>query len=250
MVDIPAGEVKTGACPDRSRICDPMDYVEQTIKVAAFKLSATEVTFAQYDACVADGGCVNEPSDWAYMNRPVHPPCVAGEVCQYPFDQGWGRGDRPVIHVSWNDAQKYVAWISRKTGQTFRLPTSEEWEYAARAGASTKFPWGAQPGKNRANCDGCGSRWDGKQTAPVGSFRPNRFGLYDMIGNVNEWVSTCVPERSPGSQRCAWYIYRGGAWSFVASRLDLRRFDWVWPDNRAHFIGFRLAQTCSPQQPC
>jgi len=147
-----------------------------------------------------------------------------------------------VIHVSWEDAQKYVRWISRKTGQTYRLPTSEEWEYAAMAGSSAKFPWGPKPEKNQANCDGCGSRWDDRQTAPVGSFRPNRFGLYDMVGNVNEWVSTCVPSRSPGSQECVGYIYRGGAWSFHANKLDMHSFDWTGDDRRFNFIGFRIAQ--------
>jgi len=242
MVDIPAGEIVTGVCPDHPRICDPGDHVQRKVKVAAFKLSATEVTFAQWDACVKDGDCVDPVSEWAYQNRRVAPPCVPGEVCQYPFDEGWGRADRPVIHVSWNDTQKYLRWLSRKTGRTQRLPTSEEWEYAAMAGATTRFPWGARLGKNQANCDGCGSRWDNRQTAPVGSFPPNRFGLHDMVGNVNEWVSTCLPPYIPGSQKCNSYLYRGGAWTSSASKLDPRKFDSAWPDDRSFFVGFRVAE--------
>jgi formylglycine-generating enzyme required for sulfatase activity len=243
MVDIPAGELQTLACPQLDRICDPqLDYVERTLKISAFKLAATEVTFEQWDACVKEGGCTAPASDWAFMNRPVHPPCVAGEVCQYPFDEGWGRGDRPVIHVSWTDVGKYIAWLNAKTGQTYRLPTSHEWEYAAFAGARTFHPWGAKLGKNKANCDGCGSRWGGRQTAPVGSFEPNRWGLHDMAGNVAEWVSTCVPPRTRGSQTCASYMYRGGAWSYEGKSLDLRVPAWVFGETRTAFIGFRVAQ--------
>jgi formylglycine-generating enzyme required for sulfatase activity len=244
MVRIPAGKIAAQACPDRERICDPQDYVSRNLAIAEFRLSATEITMAQWDACVQDGGCIDEASDWAYKNRPVYPPCVEGVVCQYPYDEGWGRGDRPVIHVSWDDVQKYLAWLNRKTGGHYRLPTAEEWEYAALAGARTKFPWGAGLGKNHTNCDCCGSDWDGRQTAPVGSFKPNKFGLYDMVGNVSEWVSNCVPLRSPGknSQECGWYIYRGGAWPFVAESLDPAGFDWANGDFRANFLGFRIAQ--------
>ena len=97
---------------------------------------------------------------------------------------GWGRGPQPVINVNWDDAQQYVAWLSRVTGQPYRLLTEAEWEYAARAGTTTAYYWGDEIGKGNANCDGCGSQWDTKQTAPVGSFAPNAFGLYDMAGNV------------------------------------------------------------------
>jgi formylglycine-generating enzyme required for sulfatase activity len=96
--------------------------------------------------------------------------------------RGRGRGRQPAINVSWDDAQQYVAWLSRITGQPYRLLTEAEWEYAARAGTTTAYYWGDDIGKGNANCDGCGSRWGGKQAAPVGSFAANAFGLYDMAG--------------------------------------------------------------------
>ena len=99
-----------------------------------------------------------------------------------------------MINVSWDDAQRYVAWLSRITGKTYRLLTEAEYEYAARAGTQTAYPWGDEIGGNNANCAGCGSRWDVAQTAPVGSFAPNKFGLYDMVGNVWEWVEDCLHE--------------------------------------------------------
>jgi formylglycine-generating enzyme required for sulfatase activity len=86
--------------------------------------------------------------------------------------------------VSWGDAKAYAAWLSRMTGKTYRLLTEAEWEYAARAGTTTSYYWGGEIGKNNANCDGCGSQWDNKQTAPVGSIKPNAFGLCDMASSL------------------------------------------------------------------
>ncbi len=100
----------------------------------------------------------------------------------------------PAINVSWDDAQAYVKWLSRITGKEYRLLSEAEYEYAARAGSQTAYPWGDDiklSGKAMANCDGCGSPWDDKQTAPVGSFAANQFGLYDMVGNVWEWTEDC-----------------------------------------------------------
>ena len=105
-----------------------------------------------------------------------------------PDDEGWGRGRRPVINVSQKDAKAYAAWLSAQTGKTYRLPSESEWEYAARAGTRTLYSWGDEIGVNRANCRGCGSEWDDEQTAPVGRFTANAFGLYDLHGNVWEWV--------------------------------------------------------------
>jgi hypothetical protein len=93
--------------------------------------------------------------------------------------------------VNWDDAKSYVAWISKRTGKPYRLLTEAEYEYATRARTQTVYPWGNEIGKSNANCNGCGSEWDLKQTAPVGSFAPNQFGLYDMVGNVRERVEDC-----------------------------------------------------------
>ena len=133
-----------------------------------FSVGVHEVTFAQWDACRRAGGCSHNPDG-----------------------QGWGRGTRPVVDVSWHDAQQYVRWLSGKTGARYRLLSESEWEYVARAGTTTRYWWGGAIARSRANCDGCGSRWDGRQTAPVGTFRPNAFGLHDVHGNVWEWVQDC-----------------------------------------------------------
>ena len=105
--------------------------------------------------------------------------------------QDWGRKTRPVINVSWNEAKAYAEWLTEVTGQSFRLPTEAEWEYAARAGSETHYWWGddiRQDGRVWANCSDCGSEWGGERTMTVGSFAANPFGLHDMHGNVWEWV--------------------------------------------------------------
>jgi formylglycine-generating enzyme required for sulfatase activity len=160
LVSLPAGRFRMG-CLGSDKECGDDEKPVRKLSVAAFELGKTEVTFDQWDACFALGGCEH-----------------------YPSDEGWGRGNRPVINVSWNDVQQYLAWLKKETGQTWRLPSEAEWEYAARAGTETVYSWGDAIGKNRANCDGCGSQWDNKQTAPVGSFAANPWGLSDMHGNV------------------------------------------------------------------
>jgi formylglycine-generating enzyme required for sulfatase activity len=198
----------------------------------ALAIGKFEVTFAEWDACVSGGGCRRRPED-----------------------AGWGRGRQPVVNVSWDDAQQYVAWLSRKTRRNYRLLTEAEWEYAARAGSYVRFWWGNDAGQGDANCNGCGSQWDGRRAAPVGSFAPNPFGLHDMHGNVSEWVEDCYHERYQGAPAdgSAWTnacsttadirMVRGGAWRDPsnATRSAAR---WSastrYYDNR---IGFRIART-------
>jgi formylglycine-generating enzyme required for sulfatase activity len=126
------------------------------------------LTFEEWDACDASGACKHQP-----------------------WDQGWGRGRQPVVNVGWDDAERYISWLTKRTGQPYRFLSEAEWEWAARAGTETPFSWGDSPGRGNANCNGCGSPWDNKQSAPVGSFAPNAFGLYYMHGNVWEWVQDC-----------------------------------------------------------
>ena len=144
---------------------------------------------------------------------------------------GFAQTDRdPVVRVSYQDAQRYVAWLNQLSGgSAYRLPSEAEWEYAARAGTTTTFYWGDTVGKNNANCADCGSRWGGKGTSPVGSFAANRFGLYDMAGNLWQWVEDCNSDSYAGaptdgspwlSQHCDQRGVRGGAWN--SSPLDLR----------------------------
>jgi formylglycine-generating enzyme required for sulfatase activity/tetratricopeptide (TPR) repeat protein len=129
--------------------------------------------------------------------------------------------NHPVVCVSWNDAMVYVKWLSEQTGKEYRLPTEAEWEYAARAGTETDYWWGNEIGKNRANCDGSGSQWSEKSTSPVGSFKGNRFGLYDTVGNVWEWLADKWHENYEGApiDGSVWEeggenyrVLRGGSW--------------------------------------
>src|SRR5262249_17947659 len=148
--------------------------------------------------------------------------CSAYGNCDQISDNGWGRGPQPVINVTWDDANRYVSWLSRITGKHYRLLSEAEYEYAARAGTSTAYPWGNDIGKNQANCNGCGSMWDNKQPAPVGSFASNDFGLYDMVGNVGQWVEDCFHPNYEGAPTngsawttgdCRRRVVRGGSWT-------------------------------------
>ena len=133
------------------------------VAISDFYLGKHEVTFKQFDIFCDETGRSK------------------------PDDSGWGRDNRPVINITWSDALAFAEWLSSKTDKSFRLPSEAEWEYAAKSGLTTPFWWGQTAVKGVANCKDCGSQWDGKMTAPVGSFRPNPYGLFDMTGNVYEW---------------------------------------------------------------
>jgi len=193
-----------------------------------FLLAETPITFTQYDAFAES------------TKRAL------------PVDEGWGRDNRPVINVSWNDAQDYIDWLNQQTSGGYRLPNEAEWEYAARAGTTTAYWWGEKEGNNNANCRSCGSQWDGKQTSPVKSFEPNLWGLYDTAGNVWEWVQDSWYESYDGAPTdgSAWqttdvifYVLRGGSWSSGRNGLRSANRLWNYPDNRDNFIGFRVART-------
>ena len=231
MVVIPAGSFRMGCVSgvDCGIYAKPVHWV--TI-AEAFAVGRYEVTFGEWDACVSAGGCGRRADDG-----------------------GWGRGNRPAINVSWADAREYVQWLSRQTGAEYRLLSESEWEYAARAGTSTAYSWGNEIGRNRANCDGCGSRWDDESTAPVGSFRPNAFGLYDMHGNVAEWVDDCWNDSyrgapSDGSARragdCSRRVLRGGSWSSYLSWLRSASRMRDSTEFRDSYRGFRVARAVTP----
>ena len=168
------------------------------VLVSSFAIAKHELTFVQWDVCTEYG------------------------PCRWVPDEGWGRGDRPVINVNWDDVQTYVSWLSTETRGSFRLPSEAEWEYAARAGTESRYQWGNDIGRNRAHCEGCGSRGHQGRTMQVGSFEPNAFGLNDLHGNVWEWVQDCTNDDyrgalSDGSPwlrgNCSRRMLRGGSWS-------------------------------------
>lgn len=162
-----------------------------------------------------------------------------------------------MVHIGhqprWDDAQTYVAWLSKLTGQPYRLLTEAEWEYAARAGATTPYFWGDEIGKGNANCDGCDSQWDG--TAPVGSFKPNEFDLYDMAGNVWQSVEDCYHDGyneapTDGSawtgDDCSRRVVRGGSWNFHREGIrSASRFGIVTDDVYGN-QDFRVGRTLTP----
>ncbi len=233
MVVVPAGSFTMGS-PESEGWRRVDEGPAHRVEIARpFAVGAYEVTFAEWDACVAGGGC------GGYR----------------PHDRGWGRESRPVIHVSWEDAQSYVRWLSRKTGRQYRLPSESEWEYAARAGTDTRYHWGDEVGLNRANCAGCGSRWDDERTAPVGSFEANGFGLHDVHGNVWEWVEDCrnashAGAPADGSARtagvCGLRVLRGGSWYFLPRYLRSAFRAWSGRGERGGNVGFRVARTLTP----
>jgi formylglycine-generating enzyme required for sulfatase activity len=223
MVSIPGGSFQMG---DRSGKGTDEEQPVHEVTLSPFLMSKYEITFAQWDTCVSAGGCTHNPAD-----------------------EGWGRGNRPVINVSWSHAQEFIGWLNRETGSKYRLPTEAEWEYAARADTSTEYSWGDEVGINRANCDSCGSQWDGKQTAPVGSFAANAWGLHDMHGNVWEWCSDWNADdyyqKSPcqnpqGPSLGSYRVIRGGGWyDFPRFLRAAARYDNT-PDYAGSLLGFRL----------
>ncbi len=198
----------------------------------SFALAATPVTRAQYERFAREAG-----------------EKVAGIGWDSPgFRQ---TPDDPVVRVSWDQANAYVAWLSRKTGQHYRLPSEAEWEYAARGGTTTAYWWGDDAGVNHTVCDDCGSDWDSKGTAPVKSFAANPFGLYDMLGQMFEWTADCwnpdyrgaPADGSPWmSGDCNVHPSRGGSWNLDArlSRAAQRGRD--DHDYSGNMVGFRVAR--------
>jgi formylglycine-generating enzyme required for sulfatase activity len=222
MVVVPPGEFDMGSRET------PFESPPHRVTIAkAFAIARRETTFSEWDACVAEGGCTYKADD-----------------------QGWGRGNQPVIDVSWADAKAFVVWLTQKTGRTYRLPTEAEWEYAGRAGTTSRFWWGKDAGKSNANCDGCGDVSLHK-TMPTGSFRPNGFGLYDTSGNAYEWVADCwndsyakAPKDGSAwtSGQCSQRVLRGGSFAnnANAARSAARfRYD---IDVRYYANGFRVVR--------
>jgi formylglycine-generating enzyme required for sulfatase activity len=238
MIVVPAGSFTMGSPRKEPGRAVTEDQVQVTI-AKSFAVGRFAVTFDEWDACVADGGCGGY---------------------RLP-DEGWGRGRRPVINVSWDAAQEYVSWINDKTGKRYRLLSDAEREYVTRAGTTTPFWWGSSITPEQANYDrsvdtGAAKKEESRrQTMPVDSFSPNPWGLYNVHGNVWEWTQDCWNDSNSGnpgdgsartSGDCGRRVRRGGSW------------DTSWQDLRAAYryrqgtglrdisIGFRVARTLSP----
>jgi formylglycine-generating enzyme required for sulfatase activity len=230
MVVIPAGKFSMGSSEEEVGRTEGEGPQHEVAIARPFAVSKQEVAFDQWDACVAAAACPRARD-------------------------AWGRGNMPVINVSWDDAKLYVAWLSRLTGKDYRLLTEAEWEYVARAGSNTRYSWGDEPGIGNANCNGCGGAWT-LQAAPVGSFRPNAFGIYDMEGNVWEWVEDIWHDSYEGAPAdgSAWLegsdatyrVIRGGSWhnetELLRAAIRLERHRKVQFDT----LGLRVARTMRP----
>ena len=234
MIVVPAGKFMMGSPVDEKGRTTHEGPQHLVTIARPFAVSIFDVTFADWDACTWVGGCRRE-----------------GRA----HDAGWGRETRPVIYVSWDDAQDYVKWLSEMTGKKYRLLSEAEWEYAARAGTRTAFYWGDEIGMNNANCYRCGSQWDYQQTSPVGWFKPNEFGLHDMAGNVWQWVQDCWNEDYSGApidgtpwveSDCKRRVVRGGSWGyFPVDPRSAYRYGDLQVD-RNYNLGFRVARTLAP----
>ncbi len=237
MVTIPAGTFTQGS-PASEPSSSGAERPQRTVNVPAFAIGQTAVTFAQWDACVADAGCTHVPDE-----------------------NGWGRGNRPVINVSWNDAQQYVTWLSTKTGHDYRLPSESEWEYATRAGTTGRFNTGDCITTDQANfygiqpAQGCPTGIYREQTLPVASFAPNAFGLYDTHGNVWEWAQDCWNSSYNGattdgsawmSGDCSRAVVRGGSWDFNGGWMRSAFRIWIPRGERYGDSSFRVARSVAP----
>jgi formylglycine-generating enzyme required for sulfatase activity len=233
MVWIPAGTFRMGDIQGGGY---DNEKPVHSVSVNRFAMGRYEVTFAEYDKFAQATGR------------------------EKPGDEGWGRGNRPVIHVSWHDATAYTEWLSQQTGEQYRLPTEAEWEYAARAGTETKYWWGNTASHEYANygkdecCDGLAKgkdRWE--YTSPVGSFQPNRFGLYDTVGNVWEWTCSEYEGKYKGKEKQCLsknhannnnlLVLRGGSWFNVPWNLRSADRYGRRPTGRFRDGGFRLARS-------
>lgn len=229
MLVVPAGSFIMGA-PESEVGRQDVEGPSRRVTISrSFAAGKYEVTFAEWDACVADGGCQHKPSD-----------------------RGWGRGKRPVINVSWDSiTSEYLPWLSRKAGKTYRLPTEAEWEFAARAGTTTRYAFGNTISKAQALFSEGGLF----KTMAVGSFAANAFGLHDMHGNVWEWVQDCwnasyanVPTDGSAAAAgdCTLRVLRGGSWSDHPNSLRSAKRSKDRAGTLDSSSGFRLARTLVP----
>lgn len=256
MVEVPLGHFLIGSQenePGRFRDEGP----QKTVKIMSpLAVGKYEVSWAEWEECVADDGCIdNSEKNYSSLTE-----------IKFAGDAGYGRGQRPVINVDWNDANSYATWLSKKTGKKYRLLSEAEWEYVARAGTNSVYNWGDNPLKacdhenisdwpvglkhstwSRVKCtDGFGD-----ETAPVGSFPANSFGVHDMHGNVSEWTADCYTDnysKTPddGSAHtdgdCSYRTQRGGTWGSGPRHFRLAYRTAKRTNYRIDSLGFRVAR--------
>ncbi len=224
MLKLPGGTFNMGS-PNYLPYHDERPQHEITLQ--SFSISRYEITFEEYDNFARATG---------------H---------SLPDDRGWGREKRPVINVNWHEASYYTKWLTEQTGHQYRLPSEREWEYAAKAGSETLYWWGMKPDKNNANCSICGSLWDGKKTAPVGSFKPNAFEIYDSIGNVMEWTISCLRRTYQGAPStgnqwrggdCSQRMVRSSSYKSYLKNLRTTKRNHFHPNTRIDTLGFRVVR--------
>jgi formylglycine-generating enzyme required for sulfatase activity len=234
MVVVPAGSFVMGS-PDTEKGRGPNEGPRRQIEIASqFAVSKYPVTFAEWDACTAVGGCTTVS------------------------DSGYGRGHKPVINVTWEQAHQYAEWLSQMTGQNYRLLTEAEFEFAARAGTATAFPWGDEIAAGKAYCAGCGAQLVRPGPTLVGQFSANGFGLFDMHGNVAQWVEDCyfdslegVPPngKARAANDCERHVVRGAGWDGRAARIRSAAREYGTIPRRDFNIGFRVARTLQAPTP-
>jgi formylglycine-generating enzyme required for sulfatase activity len=236
MVVVPAGSFMMGSPASEESHSDSESPQRKVTFARQFAVGRFALTFDEWDACVADGGCNGHK----------------------PSDQGWGRGRRPVISVSQNDAKDYVAWLSTKTGKSYRLLSEAEREYVTRAGTTTPFWWGSSISASQANYDGYSTYGGGVKgevrgrTLPVDSFQPNPWGVFQVHGNVWEWVEDCFHDSYNGAPEdgsawtsgdCSLRVARGGAWIHGPGYLRSAGRDGLYAGHRLNSLGFRVGRT-------
>ena len=226
MVVVPAGSFMMGS-PENEPGHLSNEGPQRRVAIARpFAVGKFEVTFGEFNACAAHGGCKDIVS-------------------------GLDRGRSPKSYVSWEDGKRYVAWIAKVTGKPYRLLTEAEWEYAARAGKQTAYSWGDEIGAGNARCAGCGTPY--AYNYMVGQLAPNEFGLYDMHGSVWEWVEDCYHDNYSGAPTdgsawttgggCGYRVARGGSYKDVPDRNRSATRNSYPTDSEYHILGFRVGRT-------
>ncbi|HSU05593.1 MAG TPA: SUMF1/EgtB/PvdO family nonheme iron enzyme [Acetobacteraceae bacterium] len=223
MVAIPAGEFTMGSN------ADPSERPIHRVHVRPFAIGKFELSVAEWQACVDAGACTYKPAS---------------------HDANPGR--RPMANLSWEDAAQYLRWLEKITGKPYRLLTEAEWEYAARAGTATRYAWGEEVRPGRADCEGCGPTHDRARPADLGSFPPNAWGLYDMEGNIAEWVDDCWHSSYQGapaggeawrSASCGTHVLRGGSWNNPPSDITVSSRNFYDGNVRYPGNGMRVGMT-------